>query len=113
MPKGYAIHDTKNWTDFKVIDFDLKVRYMIKLMAGAGRRRHRCRHYPLWYLRLGPAHGLGWLVCIFAFVPANARGPLKVPAVIPGHEIVGKVTSTYFFVSHDRGRQERQGRQGR
>ena len=24
MPKGYAIHDTKNWTDFKVIDFDLK-----------------------------------------------------------------------------------------
>lgn len=26
MPKGYAIHDTKNWTDFKVIDFELKVR---------------------------------------------------------------------------------------
>lgn len=25
MPKGYAIEDTKNWTDFKVIDFDLKV----------------------------------------------------------------------------------------
>ena len=25
MPKGYAISDTKNWTDFKVIDFDLKV----------------------------------------------------------------------------------------
>ena len=24
MPKGYAVHDTKNWTDFKVIDFDLK-----------------------------------------------------------------------------------------
>ena len=24
MPKGYAISDTKNWTDFKVIDFDLK-----------------------------------------------------------------------------------------
>lgn len=24
MPKGYAIADTKKWTDFKVIDFDLK-----------------------------------------------------------------------------------------
>lgn len=24
MPKGYAIHDTNKWTDFKVIDFDLK-----------------------------------------------------------------------------------------
>lgn len=77
MPKGYAIHDTKNWTDFKVIDFDLKVRYMIKLMAGAGRRRHRCRHYPLWYLRLGPAHGLGWLVCIFAFVCLLTPGALS------------------------------------
>ncbi|PKI85429.1 Adh7p [Malassezia vespertilionis] len=24
MPKGYAIKDVKNWTDFQVIDFDLK-----------------------------------------------------------------------------------------
>lgn len=24
MPKGYAIADTNKWTDFKVIDFDLK-----------------------------------------------------------------------------------------
>lgn len=22
--KGYGIHDTKNWTDFKVVDFELK-----------------------------------------------------------------------------------------
>lgn len=25
MPQGYAIHDTSKWSDFKVIDFDLKV----------------------------------------------------------------------------------------
>jgi alcohol dehydrogenase (NADP+) len=24
MPKGYAIADTKKWSDFKVIDFELK-----------------------------------------------------------------------------------------
>ncbi|WFD29348.1 alcohol dehydrogenase (NADP(+)) [Malassezia sp. CBS 17886] len=71
MPKGYAIHDAKNWTDFKVIDFDLKtpadddVDVAVTHCGVCGSDLHTVSD--------------GW-------------GPLKVPAVIPGHEIVGFVT---------------------
>ncbi|PWN91190.1 GroES-like protein [Acaromyces ingoldii] len=71
MPKGYAIADTKKWTDFKVIDFDLKtpedddVDVDIQFCGVCGSDVHTISG--------------GW-------------GELSVPAVIPGHEIVGKVT---------------------
>lgn len=71
MPKGYSISDTKKWTDFKVIDFDLKpetdddVTVAIQFCGICGSDLHTING--------------GW-------------GELSVPAVIPGHEIVGKVT---------------------
>ena len=71
MPKGYAISDTKNWTDFKVIDFDLKKPADDDIDVAI-------THCGICGSDLHTISG-GW-------------GPLKVPAVIPGHEIVGKVT---------------------
>ena len=38
MPRGYAIEDTKNWTDFKVIDFELKVGAIATYDADTWRR---------------------------------------------------------------------------
>jgi alcohol dehydrogenase (NADP+) len=72
MPKGYAIADPKKFTDFKVIDFDLKpeaeddVTVAIQFCGVCGSDHHTISG--------------GW-------------GPLTVCPVIPGHEIVGKVTS--------------------
>ena len=71
MPKGYAVHDTKNWTDFKVIDFDLKSPGDIDIDV-------KITHCGICGSDVHTISG-GW-------------GPLKVPAVIPGHEIVGIVS---------------------
>ncbi|KAL4400069.1 alcohol dehydrogenase [Malassezia pachydermatis] len=71
MPRGYAIEDTKNWTDFKVIDFELKTPGDVDVDIAI-------THCGICGSDLHTISG-GW-------------GPLNVPAVIPGHEIVGKVT---------------------
>ncbi|SHO75990.1 Similar to S.cerevisiae protein ADH6 (NADPH-dependent medium chain alcohol dehydrogenase) [Malassezia sympodialis ATCC 42132] len=71
MPKGYAIHDTKNWTDFKVIDFELKTPEDDDVEVSI-------THCGICGSDLHTISG-GW-------------GPLSVPACIPGHEIVGHVT---------------------
>ncbi|KDN53332.1 GroES-like protein [Tilletiaria anomala UBC 951] len=71
MPKGYAIHDTKDWTNFKVEDFDLKpaedddITLSITHCGVCGSDVHTISG--------------GW-------------GKLAVPYVIPGHEIIGTVT---------------------
>jgi alcohol dehydrogenase (NADP+) len=71
MPKGYAITDTKKWHDFQVVDFELKtaedddVDVHILYSGVCGSDLHTING--------------GW-------------GELKNKAVIPGHEIVGKVT---------------------
>ncbi|KAI3626309.1 hypothetical protein CBS9595_001670 [Malassezia furfur] len=71
MPKGYAISDTKNWTDFKVIDFDLKTPEDDDIDVSI-------THCGICGSDVHTISG-GW-------------GPLNVPQVIPGHEIIGTVT---------------------
>lgn len=34
MPQGYAIHDSKNWTDFKVTDLWVAIRISIWIAPG-------------------------------------------------------------------------------
>jgi len=71
MAKGYAIKDPKNWTNFQVVDFELKtpedddVDIEIECCGVCGSDVHTISG--------------GW-------------GEFAVPFVIPGHEIVGKVT---------------------
>ncbi|SNX82990.1 related to alcohol dehydrogenase [Melanopsichium pennsylvanicum] len=71
MPRGYGIADTKNWTDFKVYDFDLKketdddVDIAISHCGVCGSDVHTVSG--------------GW-------------GPLKHDFCIPGHEIIGIAT---------------------
>lgn len=68
MPRGYGIADTKNWTDFKVYDFDLKketdddVDIAITHCGVCGSDVHTISG--------------GW-------------GPLNHDFCIPGHEIIG------------------------
>ena len=77
--KGFGISDTKNWTDFKLHEFQLKtatdddVDIAITHCGVCGSDVHTISG--------------GW-------------GPLNVDTVIPGHEIVGTVTSTYFTYFH-------------
>ena len=71
MPQGYAIEDTKKWSDFKVVNFELKtaedddVDVAIQFCGVCGSDLHTISG--------------GW-------------GELAVKPVIPGHEIIGKVT---------------------
>ncbi|EST07805.1 Alcohol dehydrogenase, C-terminal [Kalmanozyma brasiliensis GHG001] len=71
MPRGYGIADTKNWTDFKVYDFELKketdddVEVAITHCGVCGSDVHTISG--------------GW-------------GPLSHDFCIPGHEIVGTAT---------------------
>jgi alcohol dehydrogenase (NADP+) len=71
MAKGYAIADTKKWTDFKVIEYDLKpaedddVTLAITHCGVCGSDHHTISG--------------GW-------------GELAVKEVVPGHEIIGKVS---------------------
>jgi alcohol dehydrogenase (NADP+) len=72
MPKGYGITDTKDWTNFKVVDFDLKsedpddVTVEIEYCGVCGSDVHTISG--------------GW-------------GELATNPVIPGHEVAGRVTA--------------------
>ncbi|PWY98459.1 GroES-like protein [Testicularia cyperi] len=72
MPRGYGIADTKNWTDFKVYDFELK-------QAGDDDVDIAITHCGVCGSDVHTISG-GW-------------GPLSHDFCIPGHEIVGKVTA--------------------
>ncbi|KAK0546648.1 alcohol dehydrogenase [Tilletia horrida] len=71
MPRGYAIHDSKNWTDFKITDFELKT-------AEADDVTLKITHCGVCGSDVHTISG-GW-------------GPFTTKFVIPGHEIIGIVT---------------------
>ena len=79
MPKGYAIHDTKNWTDFKVTEFELKtaepedVTLEIDCCGVCGSDVHTISG--------------GW-------------GELAVPFCIPGEDIVGHIEQVHLHADN-------------